>query len=112
MHDSFFRRLNPSIIGVFISFLRKYFLVEYMSRKRFSRDEVLKFLLELDPYKAHRYSRLVRFLYEKGLSYNAAERWIKLFAAEGFLKKIDLGFYMIDKQLIEKELEKYERNQA
>jgi hypothetical protein len=79
-----------------------------MSRKRFSRDEVLRFLLELDYLKAHRYSRLVRFLYEKGLSYNAAERWIKLFAAEGFLKKIDLGFYMIDLEKIKKEIEKHE----
>jgi len=81
-------------------------------RKRFSRDEVLRFLLELDYLKAHRYSRLVRFLYDKGLTYNAAERWIKLLAAEGFLKKIDLGFYMIDVEKIKREIEKYERHKT
>jgi hypothetical protein len=78
-------------------------------RKRVRRSQVLKLLLELDPSKVYRFSRIRSFLFEKGLTYFSAEDWTKILANEGFLKKVDQGLYMIDVEKIKRELEEIER---
>ena len=66
-------------------------------------------LLELDPSKIYRYTRIRSFLIEKGLTFYSADEWVKVFVHDGVLKRVDQGLYMIDVERIKRELEELEK---
>ena len=80
-------------------------------KKKVRRPQVLKMLLELDPSKVYRFSRIRSFLIEKGLTFYSADEWVKVFAHDGVLKKVDQGLYMIDVERIKRELEELEKRE-
>ena len=73
--------------------------------RRVRKIEVLQYLLELDPFKLYRNIELILYLISKGLTHYSADKWVKVLAREGFLKRISYGLYQLDRKKMEKELE-------